>query len=167
MNKELGYAFDVKPGDRLRVRPGEKVPVDGLVLDGTSSLDESMISGEPIPVEKTPGDKVIGATLNGTGGTVVHFGDGESVEVDAVVVSVGRRPFADLLGLEGTAVGVDERGFVQVDDRCRTAEAGVWAVGDIIATRTGVRKHDGDAVPGGKALEPALGACIIVGAGQS
>ena len=67
-------------------------------------------------------------------GTIVHFGDGESVEVDAVVVSVGRRPFADLLGLEGTAVGVDERGFVQVDERCRTAEAGVWAVGDLVNT---------------------------------
>ena len=67
-------------------------------------------------------------------GTTVHFGDGESVEVDAVVVSVGRRPFADLLGLEGTAVGVDERGFVQVDERCRTAEAGVWAVGDLVNT---------------------------------
>ena len=67
-------------------------------------------------------------------GTTVHFGDGESVEVDAVVVSVGRRPFADLLGLEGTAVGVDERGFVQVDERCRTAEPGVWAVGDLVNT---------------------------------
>ena len=49
-------------------------------------------------------------------------------------MSVGRRPFADLLGLEGTAVGVDERGFVQVDERCRTAEAGVWAVGDLVNT---------------------------------
>ncbi len=67
-------------------------------------------------------------------GTTVTFGDDESIEVEAVVVSVGRRPFADLLGLEGTVVGVDERGFVEVDDRCRTAEAGVWAVGDIIAT---------------------------------
>lgn len=67
-------------------------------------------------------------------GTTVHFGDGESVDVDAVIVSVGRRPFADLLGLEGTAVGVDERGFVEVDGRCRTAEAGVWAVGDIVNT---------------------------------
>ena len=51
-----------------------------------------------------------------------------------MVVSVGRRPFADLLGLEGTGVGVDERGFVQVDERCRTAEPGVWAVGDLVNT---------------------------------
>lgn len=57
----------VRPGDVLRVRPGEKVPVDGLVTEGRSSLDESMISGEPIPVEKNPGDQVVGATVNGTG----------------------------------------------------------------------------------------------------
>jgi len=61
----------VKKNDRLRVRPGEKVPVDGVVLEGRSSVDESMISGEPIPVEKTPGDKVIGATVNSTGSLVM------------------------------------------------------------------------------------------------
>ncbi|MBP8273503.1 MAG: heavy metal translocating P-type ATPase [Acidobacteria bacterium] len=57
----------VHVGDRLRVRPGEKVPVDGIVLDGSSAIDESMVSGEPLPVEKRAGDRVIGATLNGTG----------------------------------------------------------------------------------------------------
>jgi Cu+-exporting ATPase len=57
----------VKVGDKLRVRPGEKIPTDGSVLDGLSSVDESMITGEPIPVEKRTGDKVIGATVNGTG----------------------------------------------------------------------------------------------------
>jgi P-type Cu+ transporter len=61
----------VKVGDRLRVRPGEKVPVDAVVLDGRSSIDESMVTGEPIPIEKQPGDKVIGATINGTGSLVV------------------------------------------------------------------------------------------------
>ncbi len=60
------------PGDRVRVRPGEKVPVDGLVLDGVSAVDESMISGEPIPVEKRPGDRVIGATVNGAGSMIVR-----------------------------------------------------------------------------------------------
>jgi Cu+-exporting ATPase len=58
---------EVVPGDRLRVRPGEKVPVDGVVLEGTSAVDESMITGEPIPTEKGPGDKVTGATVNTTG----------------------------------------------------------------------------------------------------
>ena len=57
----------VKFGDKLRVRPGEKVPVDGELLEGKSSIDESMITGEPIPVEKNVGDKVVGATVNGTG----------------------------------------------------------------------------------------------------
>jgi Cu+-exporting ATPase len=62
----------VQPGDRLRVRPGEKVPVDGVVVEGRSSVDESMISGEPIPVEKEPGAGVIGGTVNGTGGLLVR-----------------------------------------------------------------------------------------------
>ena len=59
-------------GDRLRVRPGEKVPVDGEVLEGSSAVDESMVTGEPIPVEKVAGDSVIGATINGTGGLLVR-----------------------------------------------------------------------------------------------
>jgi len=58
---------EVRPGDRLRVRPGEKVPADGLVVEGASSVDESMITGEPLPVAKGPGDPVTGATVNGTG----------------------------------------------------------------------------------------------------
>ncbi len=63
---------EVKPGDRLRVRPGEKVPVDGVVLDGTSAVDESMVTGEPVPVEKNAGDRVTGGTVNGTGGFVMR-----------------------------------------------------------------------------------------------
>lgn len=63
---------DVSVGDRLRVRPGEKVPVDGEVEEGRSSVDESMISGEPVPVEKTAGDPVTGATINGSGGFVMR-----------------------------------------------------------------------------------------------
>ncbi|MCB1002742.1 MAG: dihydrolipoyl dehydrogenase [Acidimicrobiales bacterium] len=70
----------------------------------------------------------------GEGGTTVSFGDGESLEVDLVVVSVGRRPLSESLGLEGTAVEVDDRGFVVVDEACRTAEPGVWAIGDLVAT---------------------------------
>ena len=62
----------VRVGDRLRVRPGEKVPVDGIVLGGASAVDESMVTGESIPVEKHDGDKVIGATVNGTGSLVMR-----------------------------------------------------------------------------------------------
>ncbi len=58
---------DVQVGDRLRVRPGEKIPVDGIVLDGTTTVDESMVTGEPIPVYKQQGDSLVGATINGTG----------------------------------------------------------------------------------------------------
>ena len=63
---------EVKVGDRLRVRPGDKVPVDGKVVEGRSSIDESMISGEPIPVEKVAGDAVTGATINGTGSLIME-----------------------------------------------------------------------------------------------
>jgi len=63
---------EVVPGDRLRVRPGEKVPVDGVVLEGHSAVDESMITGEPVPAEKNPGDKVTGATVNTTGSFVMR-----------------------------------------------------------------------------------------------
>ncbi len=63
---------NVHVGDRLRVRPGEKVPVDGVVLEGRSNLDESMLTGEPVPVEKSAGSRVIGATLNGTGSLVIR-----------------------------------------------------------------------------------------------
>jgi Cu+-exporting ATPase len=62
----------VKPGDHLRVRPGEKIPVDGVVLEGRSAIDESMITGESIPVEKSPDSQVIGATINGTGSFVMR-----------------------------------------------------------------------------------------------
>jgi Cu+-exporting ATPase len=62
----------VHAGDRLRVRPGEKVPVDGTVLEGSSSVDESMMTGEPMPVEKGPGASLVGATVNGTGSLVMR-----------------------------------------------------------------------------------------------
>src|SRR5262249_9119553 len=61
----------VSQGDRLRVRPGEKVPVDGVVLEGHSSVDESMITGESVPVEKSAGDRVIGATINAPGSFIM------------------------------------------------------------------------------------------------
>lgn len=64
----------------------------------------------------------------------VSFGDGESVDVDLIVLSIGRRPFTDLLGLDTAGVLVDERGFIPVDEACKTSLPGVWAVGDVIAT---------------------------------
>ena len=63
---------EVQVGHRLRVRPGEKVPVDGVVLEGRSTVDESMVTGEPIPVSKGPGDRIVGATVNGTGSLVMR-----------------------------------------------------------------------------------------------
>ena len=63
---------NVKPGDRLRVRPGEKIPVDGVVLEGSSAVDESMITGESMPVEKSSGSRVIGATVNATGSFIMR-----------------------------------------------------------------------------------------------
>jgi Cu+-exporting ATPase len=81
----------VKIGDRLRVRPGEKVPVDGIVLEGSSSVDESMITGESMPIEKTPGSRVIGATLNSSGSFVMkaeHVG-GETL-LAQIVQMVGQ-----------------------------------------------------------------------------
>lgn len=77
---------------------------------------------------------VNGHEPNKKGGTTVNFGDSERLEVDAVIVSVGRKPFADQLGLGGTAVKVSDRGFVEVDGYCITGESGVYAVGDLIDT---------------------------------
>ena len=76
---------EVKVGDRVRVRPGDKVPVDGTVVDGRSSVDESMISGEPVPVEKVAGDPVTGATINGTGSLVI---EAERVGADTVLSQI-------------------------------------------------------------------------------
>ena len=77
----------VQPGDRLRVRPGEKVPVDGVVLDGSSYLNESMVTGEPTPVRKTAGDRVIGATVNGEGSFLMRA---ERVGSETVLAQIVR-----------------------------------------------------------------------------
>jgi P-type Cu+ transporter len=75
----------VRAGDKLRVRPGERVPVDGVVLEGRSHVDGSMVTGEPIPVDKQPGDRVVGATINGTGALVVRA---EKVGADTLLARI-------------------------------------------------------------------------------
>jgi Cu+-exporting ATPase len=77
----------VKFGDFLRVRPGEKVPADGVVIEGASAVEEALITGEPMPIEKHPGDKVIGATINGTGTFVMRA---ERVGSDTVLAQIVR-----------------------------------------------------------------------------
>jgi Cu+-exporting ATPase len=79
---------ELRVGDRLRVRPGEQVPVDGLVIEGSSHVDESMLSGEPDPVQKTPGDRLIGGTLNGTGSLVMQA---EKVGEDTLLARIVKR----------------------------------------------------------------------------
>lgn len=81
---------EVKVEDRLRIRPGEKVPVDGVVLDGKSNVDESMVTGEPVPVEKTEGDRLIGGTINGTGSLLmIAEGVGSDTVLSRIVEMVG------------------------------------------------------------------------------
>jgi len=75
----------VRPGDTLRVRPGEKVPVDGTVIDGASNVDESMVTGEPIPAAKSAGEKLIGATVNGTGSLLMRA---EKVGADTLLAQI-------------------------------------------------------------------------------
>ncbi|MFQ6609686.1 MAG: heavy metal translocating P-type ATPase [Fidelibacterota bacterium] len=98
----------VNPGDKLRVRPGEKIPVDGEIVDGSSHIDESMITGEPMPVAKAPGSPVTGATINGTGSFVMKA---EKVGSDTLLsqivkmVSDAQRSRAPIQGLADTVAG--------------------------------------------------------------
>jgi Cu+-exporting ATPase len=99
---------DVNNGDRLRVRPGEKVPVDGEVLEGTSSVDESMITGEAIPAAKQSGDKVTGGTVNGTGGFLMraeHVGNETLLAQIVRMVSEAQRSCAPIQRLADMVAG--------------------------------------------------------------
>ena len=99
---------EVKPGDRLRVRPGEKIPVDGVVLDGSSLVDESMITGESVPVEKTVASRVIGATVNGNGSLVMRaerVGSETMLAQIVQMVSQAQRTRAPIQGLADKVAG--------------------------------------------------------------
>jgi Cu+-exporting ATPase len=99
----------VAAGDRLRVRPGEKIPVDGRVLEGDSAVDESMITGEPVPVAKGPGDRLVGATLNGTGALVMRaerVGEGTLLAHIVRLVAEAQRSRAPIQRLADSVSGV-------------------------------------------------------------
>jgi P-type Cu+ transporter len=126
--QEEDIALDrVKLGDRLRVRPGEKVPVDGVVIEGRGTIDESMITGEPVPVEKARGDKLTGATLNGTGSLVMRA---ERIGADTllarIVALVGeaQRSRAPVQGLADKISGW----FVPAVILVALASFSVWAI---------------------------------------
>lgn len=93
---------DIAVGDRLRVRPGEKIPVDGVVVDGHSSVDESMLTGEPLPVSKSAGDHLVGATINGTGGLIMRaekVGSETMLAQIIALVAAAQRSRAPIQGL--------------------------------------------------------------------
>ena len=100
---------EVKTGDRLRVRPGEKIPVDGIVVDGRSSVDESMLTGEPVPAEKNVGDIVTGATINGTGALIMeatHVGGDTMLSRIVDMVAAAQRSRAPVQKVADRVAGI-------------------------------------------------------------
>jgi P-type Cu+ transporter len=115
----------VQAGDRLRIRPGEKVPVDGTVLEGASAVDEAMVTGEAMPVEKSAGDKVIGATVNGTGSFIMRAEKVGSDTLLAQIVSMvaeAQRSRAPIQQLADSVAGY----FVPVVVAIAVMTAAVW-----------------------------------------
>ena len=99
---------NVHVGDQLRVRPGEKVPVDGIVVEGSSALDESMLTGEPLPVTKRPGDKLIGATMNTSGALVMrseHVGSATVLSQIVQMVALAQRSRAPMQRMADLVAG--------------------------------------------------------------
>lgn len=126
--KEADVALgEIQVGDRIRVRPGEKVPTDGSVIEGRSSVDESMVSGEPIPVEKTEGAKVVGGTINGSGSFVMKA---ERVGAETLLaqivkmVSEAQRTRAPIQRLADTVASY----FVPAVLAASTITFAVWAI---------------------------------------
>src|ERR1017187_2502839 len=117
----------LKPGDRVRVRPGERVPVDGRVVEGTSAVDESMITGEPVPVAKKSGDAVTGATVNGNGALVIEAlkVGGDTVLAQIVrMVSEAQRSRAPIQRLADKVAAV----FVPVVILVAAVTFAIWAL---------------------------------------
>ncbi len=117
----------VVKGDRLRVRPGEKVPVDGVVLSGESSVDESMVSGEPLPVRKTADDRVVGGTINGTGALIMRaekVGSETLLSRIVAMVAEAQRSRAPIQRLADTVAGY----FVPVVVGVSVVTFIVWAL---------------------------------------
>jgi Cu+-exporting ATPase len=107
----------VHVGDLLRVRPGEKVPVDGVVVEGSSALDESMLTGEPLPVTKRPGDKLIGATMNTSGALVMrseHVGSATVLSQIVQMVAMAQRSRAPMQRMADTVAGYFVVGVVSI-----------------------------------------------------
>ncbi|HEY0202673.1 MAG TPA: heavy metal translocating P-type ATPase [Acetobacteraceae bacterium] len=118
---------EVQVGDRLRVRPGDGVPVDGVILDGRSAVDESMVTGESMPAAKGPGDKVVGGTVNGTGALVVRadaVGAGSVLSRIVAMVSEAQRSRAPIQKLADTVAGY----FVPAVLAVAAAAFVAWAV---------------------------------------
>ena len=104
-------------GDLLRVRPGEKVPVDGVVVEGSSALDESMLTGEPLPVTKRVGDKLIGATMNTSGALVMrseHVGSATVLAQIVQMVALAQRSRAPMQRMADTVAGYFVMGVVAI-----------------------------------------------------
>lgn len=117
---------EVKTGDRLRVRPGEKIPVDGIVIDGRSAVDESMLTGEPVAVEKTVGDSVTGATINGTGALIMeatHVGADTMLSRIVDMVAAAQRSRAPVQKVADRVAGI----FVPAVVLCAILAFIVWA----------------------------------------
>jgi P-type Cu+ transporter len=117
----------VAQGDRLRVRPGESVPVDGIVLEGSSAVDESMVTGESIPVEKSAGDALVGGTLNGAGGLVMRaeaVGDATLLARIVRMVGEAQRSRAPIQRLADTVAGY----FVPAVIACALLAFAAWAI---------------------------------------
>ena len=126
-SEETVHLSQVRPGDRLRVRPGEKVPVDGLVVDGQSTVDESMITGEPVPVAKATGAAVTGATVNGTGSFVMEaqrVGSDTLLARIVAMVSEAQRTRAPIQRLADKVSGY----FVPIGIGIALLTFGLWAL---------------------------------------